>query len=241
MHGADSQPQLSSEYKDATTYDHANDGKATRDPHPPTLANGMLTLDLPTPISNNAKVSVMVNPRWQNSTTECSHYPCKANVNKLGGSTLFGSDILSVTTGPTTQWTRIDATIDSGSAVTCIPFEMVPEGVKIDPVSDGPANYISASNNKVEVVGQITVPVAFENGVYSKARFKVLKGLKKPLLSAVRLSEVGWDIHISRQNVDKSYAALKGKRYKVYKRNGVITMPMWIDARFLDQGHPQRE
>ena len=89
-------------------------------------------------------------------------------------------------------------------------------------MSDGPANYISASNNKVEVVGQITVPVAFGNGVYSKARFKVLKGLKKPLLSAARLSEVGWDIHISRQDVDKSYAALKGKRYKVYKRNGVL-------------------
>ena len=71
------------------------------------------------------------------------------------GSTHFGSDILSVT-GPTTQWTRIDATIDSGSAVTCFPFEMIPEGVKIDPVGDGPANYISASNNKVEVAVSYT-------------------------------------------------------------------------------------
>ena len=157
------------------------------------------------------------------------------------GSTHFGSDILSVTTGPTTQWTRIDATIDSGSAATCIPFEMVPKGPKIDPVNDGPANYISASNNKVEVVGQIIVPVAFENGVYSKARFKVLKGLKKPLLSAVRLSDVGWDIHNSRKNVDNNYATLKGKKYKVYKQNGVITIPMWIDSRCLGRGHPNRE
>ena len=75
----------------------------------------------------------------------------------------------------------------------------------------------------------------------ARRAFKVLKGLKKPLLSAVRLSDVGWDIHISRKNVDKSYAALKGKWYKVYKNNGVITMPMWIDSRFLGQGHPNKE
>ena len=71
------------------------------------------------------------------------------------------------------EWTRIDATIDSGSACTCVPYDMVPEGVKIEPCHDGPQAYASASDHAVVVVGKITPMCKFQNGMIAPVEMKV--------------------------------------------------------------------
>jgi hypothetical protein len=134
------------------------------------------------------------------------------------------------------EWTRIDATIDSGSACTCVPFDMVPKGVKIEPCRDGPAAYTSASDHAVVVVGQITPMCKFQNGMVAPVVMKVLKGLKRPLFSVYRMVENG-DFELTHRR-GNSFATLKGKRFQIYGRNGVYVMPVWVDAAFLGRGQP---
>jgi hypothetical protein len=134
------------------------------------------------------------------------------------------------------EWTRIDATIDSGSACTCVPFDMVPKGVTIEPCHDGPAAYTSASDHAVVVVGQITPMCKFQNGMIAPVVMKVLKGLKRPLFSVYRMVENG-DFELTHRR-GNSFATLKGKRFQIYGRNGVYVMPVWVDAAFLGRGQP---
>ena len=89
------------------------------------------------------------------------------------------------------EWTRIDAAIDSGSACTCVPFAVIPEGVTIEPITDGPTAYTSASSHSVVVVGQITPVCKFQNGMIAPVVMKVLKGLERPLFSVCRMVENG--------------------------------------------------
>ncbi len=135
------------------------------------------------------------------------------------------------------EWTRIDATIDSGSACTCVPYDMVPEGVKIEPCYDGPQAYTSASDHAVVVVGKIRPMCKFQNGMIAPVEMKVLKGLKRPLFSVHRMVENG-DFEVTHRR-GESYASLKGKRFQIYGRNGVYVMPAWVDAAFLGRGQPR--
>ncbi len=135
------------------------------------------------------------------------------------------------------EWTRIDATIDSGSACTCVPYDMVPEGAKIEPCYDGPQAYTSASDHAVVVVGKIRPMCKFQNGMIAPVEMKVLKGLKRPLFSVHRMVENG-DFEVTHRR-GESYASLKGKRFSIYGRNGVYVMPVWVDSAFLGRGQPR--
>ena len=135
------------------------------------------------------------------------------------------------------EWTRIDATIDSGSACACVPYDMVPEGAKIEPCYDGPQAYTSASDHAVVVVGKIFPMCKFQNGMIAPVEMKVLKGLKRPLFSVHRMVENG-DFEVTHRR-GESYASLKGKRFSIYGRNGVYVMPVWVDSAFLGRGQPR--
>ncbi|WP_288993117.1 hypothetical protein, partial [uncultured Marinobacter sp.] len=135
------------------------------------------------------------------------------------------------------EWTRIDATIDSGSACTCVPYDMVPEGAKIEPCYDGPQAYTSASDHAVVVVGKIFPMCKFQNGMIAPVEMKVLKGLKRPLFSVHRMVENG-NFEVTHKR-GESYATLKGKRFSIYGRNGVYVMPVWVDSAFLGRGQPR--
>ena len=140
-------------------------------------------------------------------------------------------------TAPTKGWTRIDATIDSASACSCVPFDMVVEGAKIEPVDEGPTAYTSASSHKVEVVGRIKPRCAFQNGVEGIVELKVLKGLKRPLFSTDVLVRRGYDV-IHKEGLSYMEHRESGAKFKIYSRNGVFVMPVWVDSAFLSQGRP---
>jgi hypothetical protein len=76
-------------------------------------------------------------------------------------------DVMSLsmsTQGQGQLWARLDFTVDSGSATSCIPKDFVkPELIK--PCKDGPKVYKTASNHSVTVVGYTTPLVKFQNGV----------------------------------------------------------------------------
>ena len=146
------------------------------------------------------------------------------------------TDVLALTT-PVKGWTRIDATIDSGSACSCVPFDMVAEGATIEPVDEGPQAYTSASSHKVEVVGRITPRCAFQNGVEGPVELKVLKGLKRPLFSVDVLVRRGYDV-IHKEGLSYMEHRETGAQFKIYSRNGVFVMPVWVDSAFLSRGQP---
>ena len=75
--------------------------------------------------------------------------------------------------------------------MTCVPFDMVQPWIKIEPVTEGPKAYNSASDHSVEVVGSIHPLVKFQNGVIGRVRMKVLRGLKRPLFSTCTMVEEG--------------------------------------------------
>ena len=45
------------------------------------------------------------------------------------------------------------------------------------------------------------------------------------------------DFEVTHKRGD-SVATLKCKRFKIYGRNGVYVMPVWVDAAFLGRGQP---
>ena len=149
---------------------------------------------------------------------------------------LTGDDAILALTPPAVEgWTRIDATIDSGSACSCVPADMVVG--EVEPVADGPKSYTSASSHTVEVVGMIRPRCAFQNGVEGTVELKVLKGLKRPLFSTDVLNKKGYDV-IHRKELSYMVHRESGAEFRIYSRNGVFVMPVWVDSAFLGRGPP---
>ena len=96
-------------------------------------------------------------------------------------------DLMSVTGDDAEKWVRIDFTVDSGAATSCIPAEMVnPRFVRA--CLEGPRTYTSASNHKVDVKGQMRARMRFQNGIEGEVNLKVLEGLKRPLFSTSKMT-----------------------------------------------------
>ena len=136
-------------------------------------------------------------------------------------------------TPPKREWVRVDFTVDSGSATSCIPAAMVSKG-RVE-ACDGVDHYTSASNHKVVVVGRICPLARFQNHVEGKITLKVLEGLKKPLLSTSCMIKAGYRIS---HDLDGSKAVdtRTGAEYKIYERGGIFVMPIWLDGSFLCHG-----
>ena len=142
------------------------------------------------------------------------------------------TDLLSLTTrapqppgkGDAT-WERVDFTVDSGSAVSAIPPGFAREW-PMGPNSDGPSSYMSASEHSVQVLGCKSPVVQFQGGLTAPVDLKVLKPLKKPIFSVERMNKTFKVV----LNGHDSYAEHRatGQHIRIYKRNGVFVMPVWI-------------
>ena len=138
---------------------------------------------------------------------------------------------MMVSASPNTGWARLDVTVDSGSATSCIPKSMVkPE--MIQPCKEGPKHYTTASNHQVSVVGIIRPRIKFQNGVVGRVEMKVLDGLKKPLFSTARMSRAGYDITHTAEGSHALHRST-GHAYKIYERGGVFVMPVWMEQSFF--------
>lgn len=136
---------------------------------------------------------------------------------------LGGDEVLSLDRGM--GWRRIDVTVDSGSATSCLPAHEVPAGLTLEP-ADGPAKYLSASDHAVHVKGQVTPVCKFQNQVEGRIKFKVLEPLKKPLFSTSSLVKAGYRV----VHDEKSYIECKktGAQFRIYERGGVYVIPTWM-------------
>ena len=121
----------------------------------------------------------------------------------------------------------MDFTIDSGSATSCVPVNILPQHCVIKEAPSGPASYTSASGNKVSVVGQIRPECPFQNGVTGFVELSVLEPLEKALISTSRLCKKGYRVI---HDFDSSYIEDKktGAQFRIYERNGVYVLPAWI-------------
>jgi hypothetical protein len=136
------------------------------------------------------------------------------------------------------HWQRVDFTVDSGASVSCIPSEMVNPGC-VTPCASGPSSYTSASNHKVEAIGQISPVLYFQNGVQGSVQLTVLQGLKKPLFSVARMVHAGYEVHLGGSRAYAVHLA-SGACYRIYERGGVYVMPVWIKRSFLCSGRAQQ-
>ena len=141
--------------------------------------------------------------------------------------------MLALGPNPTPQrreWVRVDFTVDSGSATSCIPAAMV--DVSRVESCGGVDHYTSASNHKVVVVGQICPLAKFQNNVEGKIKLKVLDGLKKPLLSTSCMIKAGYQISHG-LDCSKALDTRTGAEYRIYERSGIYMMPVWLDKSFF--------
>ena len=126
---------------------------------------------------------------------------------------------------PTAGWRRIDVTVDSGSATSCLPAHEVPAGTRLEP-ADGPTKYLSASDHAVHVKGQVSPVCRFQNQVEGKVKFKVLEPLKKALFSTSSLVKAGYRV----VHDEVSYIECKktGAQFRIHEKGGVYVIPTWI-------------
>eukprot|EP00435_Cladocopium_sp_Y103_P040755 s116_g11.t1 len=108
-------------------------------------------------------------------------------------------------------------TVDSGSAVTCFPEELV-EGY---PVGEhhGPKEYTSASNHAVKSLGSANPVVGFEDYSMGKIEAVVLSPLKRPLFSTGRMVRAGWRVVHDLEENGGSFARHRasGRKLKMYR------------------------
>ena len=122
-------------------------------------------------------------------------------------------------------WERIDIKIDSGAACNALP-EDVAAHFPLTPV-EGRTTYTSASNGTMEAAGMRMPMLHFLNGSSGPVKFKVLPGLKKPLISVDRLLEAGYVLNMSKDNC-RATNARTGHSFKIFRRNGVTVIPTWV-------------
>ncbi len=123
-------------------------------------------------------------------------------------------------------WQLVEATLDSGSAVSAIPKDCIADPSQLQAASDGPQSYTSASEHSCRVEGKLQPECRFQSGVQGKVNFKVLNPLKKVIISTSQLRRRGYKI----VHDDISFIEDKktGIQTKVYERNGVYIIPMYI-------------
>ena len=124
------------------------------------------------------------------------------------------------------MWTCVYATVDSGSAVSAIPKDCIIEPNSIAPCNDGPSSYTSASEHSYKVEGRVAPACWFQSGTTGKVAFKVLDPLKKVIVSVSQMTKAGWQIWLG----DNSCMTHEktGEVIKIYEKNGVSVMPIWI-------------
>eukprot|EP00435_Cladocopium_sp_Y103_P028751 s1055_g7.t1 len=126
------------------------------------------------------------------------------------------------------EWVKVMVTVDSGSAVTCFPEELV-EGY---PVGEhhGPKEYTSASNHSVKSLGSANPVVGFEDYSMGKIEAVVLSPLKRPLFSTGRMVRAGWRVVHDLEENGGSFARHRasGRKLKMYLMDGVYKMPIWV-------------
>ena len=130
------------------------------------------------------------------------------------------------------SWQRVDFTIDSGAATSCIPDWMV-KSEAIEPISAGPSFYTSASNNQIKVLGRIRPVTAFQNNVEGPIELTVLQGLKKPLISVAKLHAAGYEVHLSK-GLSYMVHPKSQSYFMIYERCGVFVIPTWVSTRCLN-------
>eukprot|EP00971_Amphidinium_carterae_P344067 6484214-Amphidinium_carterae.1 len=119
------------------------------------------------------------------------------------------SDVLSLTTTTTASnakkgkentkqeeytWKRCDITVDSGSAVSCLPSSFS-DILPVDPVTDQ-RTYTSASGNQVAVKGQAKPTCTFQNGAERVTAFKIME-TTKALGSVSQMCKAGGSVHFT--------------------------------------------
>ena len=125
-------------------------------------------------------------------------------------------------------------TVDSGSAVNGLTKENA-LGWKQSP-APGLQSYTSASQDAVNVLGRRTPECSFQGGYAGKVDFKVLDKLKKALFATSRMVQGGFRIVHDSEEDGGSYALHKAtrKKIRIYLRNGVYVMPVWMRRTPLD-------
>ena len=125
-----------------------------------------------------------------------------------------------------TTWTLVEATVDSGSAVSGIPRGCILDASSIAKCEDGPQSYTSASEHSCKVEGRVSPQCWFQSGTQGKVAFKVLNPLKKVIVSVGQMRKSGFDVWLG----DGPYMHHKATDVytKIYEKGGVFILPIWI-------------
>ena len=124
------------------------------------------------------------------------------------------------------KWSLVEATIDSGSAVSGLPKSSIEDLSKIQELQGGIQSYTSASEHSCKVLGQMKPVCEFQDGTYGKVAFKVLDPLKKIIISTAQMRRAGYRI----VHDDDSYIEYKptGQRIQMCERRGVYVIKVWM-------------
>ena len=107
---------------------------------------------------------------------------------------------------------------------------------QIETCENGPQSYTSASEHSCKVEGRFGPQCRFQSGTDGRVAFKVLNPLKKVNVSVAQMKKAGFDVwlgvgpymHHKETNVYK----------KIYERNGVFILPIWIKGIKAPEGVP---
>ena len=123
------------------------------------------------------------------------------------------------------QWFLVEATVDSGSAVSGLPKGCVEDPSKIQEVG-GIQSYTSASEHSCKVLGRLTPFCHFQDGTQGKVDFRVLDPLKKIIISTSQMRRANYRV----VHDDVSYIEYKptGQKIRMYERRGVYIVLVWM-------------
>ena len=126
-------------------------------------------------------------------------------------------------------WTRVDVTVESGSATSCLPKNKVPKGCSLKQLVEGLSSYTTTSSHKIAVQGGVTPEVAFEAGLIGPVQLNVLDPLKKALFSTSKMVDAGFRVvHQGEDGGSYMNDTKTGQKYPVHRKGGVFVMHVWM-------------
>ena len=122
---------------------------------------------------------------------------------------------------------RANLLIDSGASISACPIEKATGFEKLPP--EGPDHFKTANNGQVKNEGGVEIVAAFQNGDEKKIKFKVL-GVKRMIAAVSKLVSNGHRVVFDSEAQGGSYIMNKrtGRTHKIFERNGVYEVPIWV-------------